>query len=381
MSLASCRVCGGAETTLHSVSRRLPVYIWPLPAGREHELADAELFACGRCGHLQLQDFPEGFHARLYAHEAFNLEDEAQNRLRKERLEGALGAGFFAGRRVLDVGGGRNSFAAILEGAETWVSDFSVAPAVRASVSRALEGDFLKAELPEGSFDLLCLFHCLEHFDAPAAVVEKLRSILKPDGTVLVEVPNAADVIVRMPYYAVFHQHASLFTLEALDWLFARFGLGRRGLLRQDEVLLTAYTPGAVPAAPRPSDGRGHADALRRRLREIEDALRGLALDPDPACVGLYGGGGSAGLFLANFPWLQDRVGYCFDRDPRKRGRFLPGGKVRIHAPEDMDALRPRQILFLSSSLCREVGSGRSFEAVDLEAAAVRAAPGRGVPA
>lgn len=368
MTLAACRVCAGAQVEIHSVFRRLPVYIWPLPEGQPHERQDAELHLCVRCGHLQLQDFPKEFFPRLYAHEAFNIEDAAENLRRKQQVEATLGEGYFRGKRVLDVGGGRNSFAAVLDGAESWVCDFSVSPEVRSAAAKAVEGDILEAALPTAGFDVAILSHSLEHLNVPAAVAEKIHGLLKPDGVVLVEVPNVPEVISRMPYYAVFHQHVNLFSLEALDRLFAGADLMRRSLLRSDGVILALYARGDVqPQTLPPSDGRRYADLLRRRLKELENALRALALDPDARRIGLYGAGGSASLFLAHFSWLAERIGLCFDRDPRKQGRFLPGGKLRIQPPEEIDKSGVRQLLFLSSALHGAVSRGRSIQAIDLE--------------
>lgn len=368
MTLAACRVCLSRDIELQAVLRRLPVYIWPLPEGQVHELADAELNLCRHCGHLQLQDFPKEFFPKLYAHEPFNLEDAAENLQRRDRLESALGAGFFKGKRVLDVGGGRNSFAALLPSSKSWVADFSVAPEVKAAVARAIEGDILEAALPPAYFDAICLFHCLEHINHPAELVGTLKDLLSPGGQVLVELPNAPEVIARMPYYAVFHQHVSLFSLESLDRLMARGGLTRSGLLRADGVILASYGVGAVvPDSLPPSEGKRHAELLRRRLHAFEQGLRGLRLDPDPKKVGLYGAGGSASLFLAHFPWLAQRIGFCFDRDARKHGRYLPGGALRIRPPEEIESSGVSQLLFLSSALHAAVSRGKRAACLDLE--------------
>ena len=366
MTLSACRICGGAQTELHSTFRRLPLYIWPLPEGQTHELEDAELYLCVHCGHLQLQDFPREFFPWLYSHEAFNVEDTAENLRRRLRVEAALGEGCFRGQRILDIGGGVNSFAATLDGAETWVCDFMVSPEEERAVAKVIEGDILDMALPEGVFDFVILSHCLEHLNTPAPVAEKVRGLLKPGGAAIVEVPNAPEVISRMPYYAVFHQHVGLFSLEALDRLLAGAGLQRRSLLREDGVLLAVYALGEGTQTP-PSGGRRHADLLRLRLLEWEKTLRSVDLDPDSRRVGLYGAGGSASLFLAHFPWFADRIGRCFDIDPRKQGRFLPGGQLRIQSPAEIESSGVRQLLFLSSALHGAVAGGRSVQTVDLE--------------
>lgn len=53
-----------------------------------------------------------------------------------------------------------------------------------------VEGDFLNADLPRAFFDVVRMKHVLEHFQDPSAVMAKVSQILKPQGTVLMEIPN-----------------------------------------------------------------------------------------------------------------------------------------------------------------------------------------------
>ena len=46
------------------------------------------------------------------------------------------------------------------------------------------------AQLEENSFDIITIWHVLEHTADPFSVLTKLRSLLKPDGILVVEVPN-----------------------------------------------------------------------------------------------------------------------------------------------------------------------------------------------
>jgi 2-polyprenyl-3-methyl-5-hydroxy-6-metoxy-1,4-benzoquinol methylase len=343
MSLAACRVCGGKDVALHTRYRALPIYIWPLPEGQTHEREDAELHVCADCGHMQLQDFPPEFFPKLYAHEAFNLEDQEEH----ARRAAAMGKDFFKGKKVLDVGGGVNSFAATLKGAEAWVCDFSISPEVRKSVAKAVEGDIATAALPAGYFDVVCFTHCIEHLNSPAAVIEKCAGLLKKDGIIFVEVPNAPEVIARMPYYAVFHQHVNLFSIEALDWLFSK-KFKRQQLLRSDNVILAAYSHGS--AKPASSKGKQYADLLNKKLGELEASLRALPLDANPSHVALRGAGGSATLLLAHFPWLAQKISHCYDQDSRKQGRRLPGTTLTIEPPEKIDS-QVKQMLYIAPTV------------------------------
>lgn len=69
-------------------------------------------------------------------------------------------------------------------------------------------------------FDLITLIHTLEHVPNPPSFLEKLRKLLKPDGVLLVEVPNfsqnAFDILV--------YEHISHFFPQTLEQLFVNTG-------------------------------------------------------------------------------------------------------------------------------------------------------------
>jgi len=48
----------------------------------------------------------------------------------------------------------------------------------------------------EEKFDVITLFHVLEHFDDPRAVLKQLKSMLAKGGIIVIEVPNADDALL-----------------------------------------------------------------------------------------------------------------------------------------------------------------------------------------
>jgi len=100
------------------------------------------------------------------------------------------------GARLLDIGCGSGTFLhlmAALPGVTAAGLDQS--PAAAEAIGRryglpVTVGDIAGAEFPDGSFDLVTLFHVLEHLPQPAAALAKVRRWLSPGGVVLVQVPN-----------------------------------------------------------------------------------------------------------------------------------------------------------------------------------------------
>jgi 2-polyprenyl-3-methyl-5-hydroxy-6-metoxy-1,4-benzoquinol methylase len=98
--------------------------------------------------------------------------------------------------RILDIGCGRGEFLAKMQakGCEAYGVQLS---AVAASYAREKLGlkniynqDLLTASLPEGSFDMVTLWHVIEHLTDPSATLKKIHGLLKDDGTLIVNCPN-----------------------------------------------------------------------------------------------------------------------------------------------------------------------------------------------
>ena len=51
-------------------------------------------------------------------------------------------------------------------------------------------GNFFDAALPENFFDVVAVRHVLEHLPDPASALKKAFALLKPDGIILINVPN-----------------------------------------------------------------------------------------------------------------------------------------------------------------------------------------------
>jgi len=370
MNLNYCRVCQGQEHILHSTYEALPIHVWPLVNAGDHVLEDAGLYVCQECGHVQLQSMDVAFVDSLYAEGSYVEDNLGQKKERLEIIQTALGDNLFAKKRVLDIGGGHNPFVAIIPESETWIVDIAPDEESQKYADHVVAGRFEEVDLPGAHFDIITVFHTMEHFADPAHTVRQMAHVVKPGGLVIVEVPNLSGTIETIPFYAVFHQHISLFTPTTMDQLFDRYGFRRKVLLRSDSVILVAYEK-AEDSQGIPSyyeDSMRLATELRVRLQEIRSKVDQAMDTWGQKRLGIYGAGGSTTLFLANCPRLRDRIEVAFDRDERKHGRYIPGSGIPVHAPEHIDTVPIDALLFLFSSLCEALSPKLPKECISLEA-------------
>lgn len=87
-----------------------------------------------------------------------------------------------------------------------------------------------ETNLPEGYFDLITVFHTLEHVADPLAFLKTIRRYLKPSGSLYVEVPNVDDALLSVykiePYPDFWYREPHLFNFSpsTLELLMAKAG-------------------------------------------------------------------------------------------------------------------------------------------------------------
>jgi len=104
--------------------------------------------------------------------------------------------------KILDVGcaEGRLLKSFLEYGCQCWGIEHPSYPAQRFLDSDQivyLQGDLHAVNLPEGAFDLIFLWHALEHMDNPQLIMSRLHKLLAPKGAIIVAVPNFSSVEAR----------------------------------------------------------------------------------------------------------------------------------------------------------------------------------------
>ncbi|MAG92452.1 MAG: hypothetical protein CMJ48_01695 [Planctomycetaceae bacterium] len=92
----------------------------------------------------------------------------------------------------------------------------------------------VETDLPKEHFDIITMFHVLEHIDDPITFLETTRSYLKPGGHIYVEVPNLQDAMLSLyevKEYADFwfrEPHIFYFSAQTLSAVLEKSGYSGR---------------------------------------------------------------------------------------------------------------------------------------------------------
>lgn len=135
--------------------------------------------------------------------------------------------------RVLDVGCGRGILLGLLRarGWETSGVEFNDTAAEHARAELGLSvstGGFLEASLPDRPFDVVVLWHVLEHLPHPVEALRRCREIVRPGGLLVVAVPNLESLQAKATGRSWFHldvpRHYFHFRLRVLRRLVEEAG-------------------------------------------------------------------------------------------------------------------------------------------------------------
>ena len=274
--------------------------------------------------------------------------------------------------------------------AELGVPVLGIEPALNiaaAATARGIEtvGEFLDLELARSLVerrgrhaDLVVANNVLAHVADLPGFVDALRTLVGDEGLVAVEVPYVRELVERLEFDTIYHEHLCYFSLTSLARLFAERGLavvdverlpvhgGSLRVLARAEEARPAERVAALLAA---EDAWGVADAGRYAAFAREtDALRGAiatfakGLVSDGAQIAGYGAAAKA-VVLSNACGLDaSLVEYVVDRNPYKQGKLLPGVRVPVRPVDALLETRPDYVLLFVWNIAAEViGQQQAF--------------------
>ncbi len=133
-----------------------------------------------------------------------------------------------AGGSTLDIGCGRGLYLRLLKERGFTVRGTELVAAGAGQDVPIDTGEVTPGRYPDGSFDLISMWHVLEHLTKPDVTLEACFRALKPDGVLLIAVPNYASAQARLGGEQWLHldlpRHIFHFTRPTLQRLLAAHG-------------------------------------------------------------------------------------------------------------------------------------------------------------
>ena len=98
--------------------------------------------------------------------------------------------------RALDIGCGRGLLLNALqnEGLEVTGLERSVTPLSQTMVKDVHIGELSDPEITKNAYDVIIMWHVLEHLETPHRVLSECRNLLRPNGIIAIAIPNYASL-------------------------------------------------------------------------------------------------------------------------------------------------------------------------------------------
>jgi SAM-dependent methyltransferase len=220
--------------------------------------------------------------------------------------------------------------------------------------------------------DIVHANNVLAHVPDVHGFIAGFATILKPTGMVVIETPYVRDLVDRLEFDTIYHEHVYYYSLSALVRLFSQHGLVivdvepipiHGGSLRVYAVAEGAASPGpAVTVLLEEEAALGltrveYFLGFAQRVQAMGEELRAVLADLKGAgkSVAAYGAAAKGAVLLNAFGIGGDTLDFVADRSPHKQGRFMPGVRVPIVPAERLVEAMPDACLLLAWNFADEI--------------------------
>ncbi|MGH8825102.1 MAG: class I SAM-dependent methyltransferase [Jiangellaceae bacterium] len=219
--------------------------------------------------------------------------------------------------------------------------------------------------------DVIIANNVMAHVPDLNGFVAGIATLLTDDGVVTIENPYVRDLVDRVEFDTIYHEHFCYFSCTAVDLLMTRHGLflndvhyfrdlhggtlrwtvGRKPDRRSAvSEYLDAEAASGLTAAEYYTGFGSRVASLRRNLLNL---LAGLSAQG--ARIAAYGAAAKGSTMLNYLGVGPDLIDFVVDRNPHKHGLLLPGVHVPIRPTQALLDEQPDYVLLLAWNFGGEI--------------------------
>lgn len=221
-----------------------------------------------------------------------------------------------------------------------------------------------------GRADVIHAHNVLAHVPNVNGVLKGIHTLLKEDGVAIIEAPYVVEMLDRVEFDTIYHEHVFYFSVFALNNLCKRNSLvlqdierikihggslrlymGRTGTSSSSvQALLKHETENGLDTE---YGYKGFADRVSVLKSELVILLRDLKRQGKSLAA--YGAAAKGSTLLNYFGIGKDILDFVVDRNPAKQGLHMPGVKLPIYPPGELLKRKPDYVLLLTWNFADEI--------------------------
>lgn len=227
--------------------------------------------------------------------------------------------------------------------------------------------------------DLICGINVFAHVPDINSFIAGFAVLLKEQGVVTMEFPHLLRLVEDVQFDTIYHEHYFYYSFAIVCKMLAAHNLRvfdveklptHGGSLRVYACHAAAQhdqTPAV--AALREEEKQAGMESLdfytgfQKRIFSIRrDVTRFLldALSEDKVVIG-YGAAAKGNTLINYFGIRKDLLPFVVDASPTKQGKFLPGSRIPVYAPDKIKEVRPDYLLVLPWNLIDEISEQHKY--------------------
>ena len=215
----------------------------------------------------------------------------------------------------------------------------------------------VKTAVSKGKAKLIVGNNVLNHIETLSynGALPALKSGLKDNGYLVIEVPSLLDTIGKYLFDMIFHEHVSIFSIKSMDFLLRKHGLY---IMRVDSI---SYHGGSLRVYAS-VDKKNYDKSVKKLIKQEEKAklfavdtykefMAKIIKDKNDVLAKVYAlkkhgkkiaavGAGARSNTLLNFYKLDPTVlEFVTDASKHKQGKFTPESNIEIKDDKELESI------------------------------------------
>lgn len=220
------------------------------------------------------------------------------------------------------------------------------------------------------SADVIIANNVFAHVADTNGFIEGVKTLLKEDGTAVIEVPYVRDLIDNCEFDTIYHEHLCYFSATSADYILRRHSLYLNSVKRLPihggSLRLYASrrqtADGSVTAILNEErdagvDGYEYYRDFAEKVGSIKEGLRVMlrGLKDQGKRIAAYGAAAKGSTLLNYIGIGKETIDFVVDRNVHKQGRFMPGKHIPVFGVETLLKEMPDYVLLLAWNFTDEI--------------------------